>query len=97
MSITNCSHHALLSYHFLKSADLFSLVIPLLDISIKMPLLQLHNQSCKTLKADLRGGKLMRHLLQLDIVHQQPFGDSLLNCLNLTHKISLPELLLNLT
>lgn len=39
----------------------------------------------------------MRHLLQLDIVHQQASGDSLLNCLNLIHKKSLPELLLNLT
>lgn len=39
----------------------------------------------------------MRHLLQLDIVDIQPFGDNLLNCLSLTCKISLPELLLNLT
>lgn len=48
-------------------------------------------------KPDLRCGKLMRHLLHIGIVHQEPLGDSLLNCLNLTHKISLPELLLNLT
>lgn len=49
--VHHCSHHALLSYHFLKSADLFSLVIPLIDISIKMSLFQLYSQSYKTLKA----------------------------------------------